>query len=108
MIDENNKPADSAPSKSLLMVALYALAILGLAACDDPSSKPEVPASSPKPTALESTPKPVVPASSPKLEDVEPTPTSDDDGGANGCTTVCTNHLKQITISPGRYACVAC
>lgn len=89
MTDENNKPANSAPSKSLLMVALCALAILGLAACDDPSSKPVVAASSPKPAALESTPEP-------------------DDGGANGCTTVCTNHLRQITISPGHYACVAC
>jgi len=98
MTDENNKPTGSTLSKSLLMVALCALAILGLAACDDPSSKPVV---------SESSTKPVVSASSPKPAALESTP-EPDDGGTEGCTTVCTNHLRQITISPGRFACVAC
>lgn len=26
----------------------------------------------------------------------------------SSCTTTCTNHLRKITIAPGRYACVAC
>lgn len=92
MTDENNKSANSTLSKPLLMVALCALAILGLAACDDPSTKPVVSESSTKPAAV--------------VSKSEPEP--DDDGGANGCTISCTNHLRQITISPGRYACVAC
>jgi len=114
MTNKNNNPAGSTQIKHLLTAALCALAILGLAACDDSSTKPAVSESSTKPVDSESSTKPAVSESSTKPAPLaskpehEPKPEPDDDGGSDGCTTTCTNHLKQITISPGRFACVAC